>query len=124
MLPTDKPFSPVFENYLFLDKSAHYLGAHCLFEIGSGRKVFLPPPTCRLFRDILRPLGSQSVGIVFIDRERDSHSVRVGPGISCQTVSRGSNAIFLKLVFFLSWIGPASSWEDVSKATSLTMSQK
>lgn len=64
------------------------------------------------------------MGIVFIDRARDSHSARVGHGISCQTVSRGFSAISFKLVFFLSWIGPASSWEDVSKATSLAMSQK
>lgn len=123
-----KPFSPVSENYLFLDKKAHYLrGAPLIWNRQWKEGPPTPtPPTSRLLRDLLRPLGSQSVGIVFIDWKRDSHRARVGHDTTflAKLFPEAPVLSFFKRVFFLSWIGPASSWEDVHKATSLAMSQK
>lgn len=79
--------------------------------------------------DLSKP-DSQRVGI-FFDNERDPYRSRVVLAFLAElSVSRGSIEIFfffspfLKWSFFLSWAGPTSFLEDISKATSLTMSQK
>lgn len=62
---------------------------------------------------------------VFIDYERDFYRARAPPAFLVKLFPEAPmHSFFLEVVFFLSCIGTASVWEDVSKAVSLTPSHE